>query len=74
MPARDTPALVRRPELQDPDEIAEQRDGVSVTIHTDPRLPFGKAFVEAMQPIVDECLAARPMIEPARPAIPSPDD
>lgn len=45
---------------------------MSVTIHTDPSLPFGKAFVEAMQPIIDECLAARPMIEPAKTCDPEP--
>ncbi len=56
----------------EPDELAEQRDGVTVTIHTDPGMPFGKAFIDAMQPIIDACLTNRPAIPAIKTCDPEP--
>jgi hypothetical protein len=56
----------------DPDELAQQRDGVSVTIHTDPTLLLGKTFIDAMQPVVERCLDARPPMPPTRTCSPVP--
>lgn len=59
----------------DPDEIGKQDHGVTAKIHTDPApalAPLAAAFVEAMKPIVDDCLADRPVIEPAEECSPEP--
>ncbi len=62
-----------RHQFWDPDELAEELDGVSARIRTDPAMPVLAArFVATMMPIVDACLAERPSALPQRECAPDP--